>query len=178
MWKQLCFLPQASDIVGAFQCMAGLWTRESQHCPALQYQIKRNLLARHWTWNKLLLPQASLSLSLLSLFFFFLISKIMRTSVWNSSSRLWVILCWIGISLLLLPSTTAAFTLRRLARGRTGGFPTIFLALKHNALKRWRRTKITMWAPVEVPFARCPHLPTPLLSSALALKLRVEWVYS
>lgn len=171
MWKPLCFLPQASDIVGAFQCMAGLWTRESQHYPALQYQIKSNSLARHWTWNKLLLPQASLSL-------FFLISKVMRTSVWNSSLRLWVILCWIGISLLLLPSTTAAFTLRRLARGRTGGLPTIFLALKCNALKRWRRTKITTWAPVEVPFARCPHLPTPLLSSALALKLRVEWVYS
>ena len=70
MWKQPCFLPQTSDTVGAFQCMAGLWTRESQHCPALWYQIKRNLLARHWTWNKLLLPQASLSLSF---FFFFLI---------------------------------------------------------------------------------------------------------
>lgn len=182
MWRQSALLsPQASHIVGAFQCMAGLWARESQHCPTLWYQIKRNLQARHWTWNKLLLPQASQ-------FFFVvcLMSKVMRTSVWNGSLRLWVILCWLGISLLLLPGTTAAFTLRRLAGvGQAGSgtpptpaTPTIFLALKHNALKRQRRTKITMWAPVEVPFARCPRLPTLPLSSALALKPSVEWVHS
>lgn len=38
--------------------------------------------------------------------------------------------------------------------------------------------KITMWAPMEVPFARCPSLPTPSLSSALALNLNVECIQS
>lgn len=88
--SQLCFLPQAFDIVGAFQCVAGLLTRESQHCPALPHWIERNVPASHWTWNKLLLPQAS------QLFCCLFNSKVMTISVWNGlccSLRLWVTLC-------------------------------------------------------------------------------------
>lgn len=57
--SQLSFLPQDFDIVRAFQCMAGLLTKERQSCPALPHWIERNLQPSHWTWNKLLLPQAS-----------------------------------------------------------------------------------------------------------------------
>lgn len=88
--SQLCFLPQAFDIVGAFQCVAGLLTRESQHCPALPHWIERNLPASHWTRNKLLLPQAS------QLFCCLFNSQVMTISVWNGlccSLRLWVTLC-------------------------------------------------------------------------------------
>ena len=159
MWRQSALLsPQASHIVGAFQCMAGLWARESQHCPTLWYQIKRNLQARHWTWNKLLLLPG------FSIFFVVcLISKVMRTSVWSGSLRLWVILCWLGVSLLLLPGTAAAFTLRRLAGvGRAGSgtshprHPHCLLGSETQCVKRTKKDKNHHVGPCGIPICQVP----------------------